>query len=74
MITLEMIREAILAAGVDCDVNTLDAAATFESLGFDSLDVYNVIIEVQNLVGVDVPDADVEKLQSINAILGYFSK
>lgn len=74
MITVEQVREAISAAGVDCDAATLDVSETFEDIGFDSLDIYNIIIEVQGVVGVEVPDSDIERLQSISSIVEYFSK
>lgn len=74
MITIEQVREAISAAGVDCDSAALDVNETFESIGFDSLDIYNIIIEIQGVVGVEVPDSDIEKLQSIDSIVDYFSK
>lgn len=74
MLTVEKIREAISASGVECDANKIDVDETFDSMGFDSLDRYNIIIEVQTLAGVEIPDQDIEKLISISAIESYFAK
>ena len=74
MLTVEQIRDAIAASGVQCDAQNVDVNQTFERLGFDSLDIYNIIIEVQSVAGREIPDQDIEKLTSIANIQTYFTK
>jgi len=45
----------------------------FKSLGIDSLDFYNVLVELENVTGKKVPDEDVESILTIQSISNYFS-
>ena len=53
------------------EATSLDAE--FKSLGIDSLDVFNILIELESLTGKKVPDEDVEKLSTLGDLLNYFS-
>jgi acyl carrier protein len=44
-----------------------------KSLGLDSLDVFNVLIEVEALTGIKVPDEDIKGLSTIRRLVEYFS-
>jgi acyl carrier protein len=57
---------------------SLDPATTpqddgFKSLGIDSLDFFNVLVELESVTGRNVPDEDVEKLTTIRSLVDYFS-
>ena len=47
--------------------------ASLKSLGIDSLDVFNVLVELEGVTGKKVPDEDVEKLSTIQRLADYFS-
>ena len=66
---IDIIREL----GVIVDINEVKNDTTLESLGIDSLDVYNLFIELEMKTGRNVSDDDVDKLTTINSIVEYFS-
>lgn len=55
------------------DPATTSQDAGFKSFGIDSLDVFNVLVELESVTGRKVPDEDVEKLTTIRSLVGYFS-
>lgn len=44
----------------------------FKELGIDSLDSFNVLIELEALTGRNIPDDDVAKLVTIKSLVEYF--
>ena len=54
-------------------INEVKDDTTLASLGIDSLDVYNLFIELEMKTGRNVSDNDVDKLSTINSIVEYFS-
>ena len=73
MLTDEQVLAAIRKGGGIDGAKSIDIDEEFESLGIDSLDVFNVLLEIEALTGIKVPDADVEKLTSARAVLNYFN-
>lgn len=75
MLTEEKIIDVIneLDLGFKLDPTNTPGDATLKSLGVDSLDVYNILIELENMTGQKVPDSDVEKLSTIKDLAAYFS-
>lgn len=70
-LTVEQIRSAIKRV---CDGKTLDNvpdSGRLRDLGFDSLDMFNILLEIETLTGHAVPDEDIESLQSIQGIYEY---
>jgi acyl carrier protein len=53
------------------DVSAVDARASLYDAGLDSLDHATLLLAVQETFGVAIPDADVDKCQSIGAIVEY---
>lgn len=58
---------------LNLDVATTPLDAEFKSLGIDSLDIYNVLVELETLTGKHVPDKDVDSLTTIRSLVVYFS-
>ncbi|MCL6419720.1 phosphopantetheine-binding protein [Aestuariirhabdus haliotis] len=73
MITPENVREAMSRTGVNIDISKIPDEGNLTEHGLDSLDIYDLILEMQEVTGLEVPDDDVEKLNSINNIVSYFS-
>ena len=74
MLSQEKLIEAInrcLELKLAPETTPLDVG--FKTLGIDSLDVFNILIELEALTGKKVPDDDVEKLSTLRDILNYFS-
>jgi acyl carrier protein len=42
-----------------------------DDLGADSLDIVNLIMALEEELGIDIPDEDAEKLETVNDILLY---
>lgn len=58
---------------VDIDVSDIKDETTLKSLGIDSLDVFNLLVDIEEKTGKQIPDDDVDKLSTINSIVEYFS-
>jgi len=72
MLTIEQILDAIKSSGVEIDKSSMPVQKTFKDLGLDSMDVFNILIELQDITGIEIPDADIKDLQSIEKIYQYF--
>lgn len=59
--------------GLSLDPKNTPADANFKSLGIDSLDFFNVVVELEALTGRKVPDSDVDKLTNIKSLVEYFA-
>ncbi len=73
MLLKQDVIDIIIELGISVDINEVKDDTTLKSLGIDSLDVYNLFIELEMKTGRNVSDDDVDKLTTINSILEYFS-
>lgn len=66
--TLEAIAEIV----PDADVTTLDWAADLrDELDIDSMDVLRIAETLRKSTGIDIPEIDLGKLESVDAIVAY---
>jgi len=73
MITEEQVLVAIKKGwGIDGD-KPIGLDENFKSLGLDSIDIFNVLTEIEEFTGSKIPDDDVDKLTTARAIIDYFS-
>lgn len=70
-IKIEEIKQAIVRSNTEIDFSNLEPKTKFSEVGVDSLDVFNIILEVQNISGLEIPDTDIEELDSIENIYNY---
>ena len=70
MITEQDVRSAIAKARDNFDASALPIDADFGDAGLDSLDQASVLLELQEMSGIEFPE-DSSGLNSINAILRY---
>ena len=70
-VTVEQILETIENANLVKDVNALDHAKPLREQGIDSLDFSGVLFNMEEGFGIEIPDADIDGLQTINDILVY---
>ena len=68
MTTLETIQE-ILNENLDIDPTTVDADSTFESLGIDSLDMVELVCEIENRFDIELGEA--EGLDTVGKLVDY---
>ena len=51
-----------------------DTASFIEDLGADSLDTVELVMAFEEEFGVEVPDEDAEKLQTVGNVVDYIEK
>lgn len=74
MITEEQVIEMInKTLEMNLDPKNTPRDETLKTLGIDSLDFYNVLVELEDLTSKKVLDEDLEKMLTINAITKYFN-
>ena len=72
--TLDKITDIIIDK-LGVDKNQVTSSARFiEDLGADSLDTVELIMQFEEDFGLDIPDADAEKIQSVKDALDYIKK
>ena len=68
MTTLETIQK-ILNENLDIDPTTVAADSTFESLGIDSLDMVELVCEIENRFDIELGEA--EGLDTVGKLVDY---
>jgi acyl carrier protein len=72
MLTISDIEQALKAAGVELEVDLeTNKSASFEEIGIDSLDIFNLFLELEAITGQAIPDDKVDNLLTISDILNY---
>ena len=67
----EKIRERI-AENLNIDMNTITEDASFkEDLGVDSLDLFELVMALEEEFGVEIPTEDLEELTTVGAVVKY---
>ncbi len=51
-----------------------DDASFVEDLGADSLDTVEMIMEIEDEFGIEIPDEDAEKMQTVGQAIEYIKK
>lgn len=68
---LEKIKE-IAADSLGADVNTMTAATSFkEDLGADSLDLFEMVMALEEEFEVEIPTEDLENIKTIGDVENY---
>ena len=66
--TIEKVRE-LLADHLEMDIAEITAESTFESLGVDSLDTVEIMMEMEDEFGIEIKPAEVGK--SVKELVAY---
>lgn len=70
----EKVKDIIIEQlGVNAEQVTINASF-IEDLGADSLDTVELVMAFEEEFGVDVPDEDAEKLQSVGDVIKYIEE
>ncbi len=70
----ERIRE-IIADQLGVEVDKVTPEAKFiEDLGADSLDVVELIMAFEEEFGIEIPDEDAEKIQTVGDVINYLKE
>ena len=71
---LERIKE-IVADALGTEVSTLTAETSFkEDLGADSLDLFELVMALEEEFDVEIPSEDLEEIKTIGDVEAYIQK
>ena len=74
MSTFNKVKEVIIdKLGVEEDVIKLEAHFV-DDLGADSLDTVELIMELEEEFGIEIPDEDAENITTVGAAVDYVEK
>jgi len=73
MINNKQLQEAVKVSGISLDVSIDECISIeFDDLGLDSLDLFNLFLEIENITGMAIADKDVDTIKSFSDIFDYF--
>lgn len=65
---------ALLKSKDKCQADKLTRTATFEELGFDSLDSVEIVVEMEEVLNVNIENDEAEKIKSVHdAIMTFYN-
>ncbi len=71
MSTLDKVKEVIIdKLGVEEDKIVPDASFV-DDLGADSLDTVELIMQLEEEFGIEIPDEDAEKMTTVKSVVDY---
>ena len=71
---LEKVKESV-AEKLGADINTLTEETSFkDDLGADSLDLFEMVMALEEEYGKEIPTEDLEQLTTIGEVVDYLSK
>ena len=71
---LEKVKE-IVAENLGADINTLTEETSFkDDLGADSLDLFEMVMALEEEYGKEIPTEDLEKRTTIGEVVEYLNK
>lgn len=74
MITTEKIHEIIKTNCPKVDTSKITPDTRLREYGIDSMDFFNIILELQDALGKEIPDEDIDQLRTVASIQDYFKK
>jgi len=70
-VSVEEVLEAIKKAKVITNADKLDPGVLLSEQDVDSLDLSGMLLSIEEAFGVEVPDEDIDGIQTINDIVAY---
>lgn len=68
----QAVREALSNIAPEVDFNTIDPAKDLrDQIDIDSVDFLNFVIGLHKALNIEIPDADVAKLTTLNGCVNY---
>ena len=61
----------IVAEHLDVTVDEINRDSKFEDLGIDSLDAVEIIMGIEDEFGIEIPDEEAEKFQTVSDLVNY---
>ena len=70
---LEKMKE-IVAEQLSCDASEVELSTNFkEDLGADSLDLFELVMALEDEYSVEIPSEDLENITTVQAIMDYLT-
>ena len=70
-ITAETIRQFIASVAPDIDLTALGDDTPCDDIELDSIDFFNLLLEVQTYCEIEIPDNDLDQCNSVEKIITY---
>mgnify|MGYP006068033757 CR=1 FL=1 len=68
---LEKVKE-IVAESLGADINTITEETSFkDDLGADSLDLFEMVMSLEESCGVEIPTEDLEQMKTVGDVVKY---
>ena len=68
----QIVRQALSNVAPEVDLDTIDPAKNLrDQIDIDSVDFLNFVIGLHKELGIEIPDADVPKLGTLNGCVTY---
>jgi acyl carrier protein len=68
----QIVREALSNVAPEVDLDAIDSAKDLrDQIDIDSVDFLNFVIGLHKELGIEIPDADVPKLGTLNGCVAY---
>jgi acyl carrier protein len=68
--TFEKIR-AVVARELDIELSEIHPESSFVSLGAESLELAALMLELEDELGIEIPDDDISKLPRVMDVVAY---
>lgn len=62
---------SIIAEKLHIDGASINPQSTLQDLGADSLDMVDIIMKIEEELGIEINDEDVEKLHNVQDLINY---
>lgn len=73
MDTMKKIKE-IISRQTDIDQEKLGENTTLEDIVADSLDIVEMLMEIEEAFDIDIPDEDAKKLSTVGELCNYIDE
>ena len=70
VVTFEQVRDAV-AESLGIEPKDITPRSSFVALGADSMDLAQLMIDLEDSLGIEIPDDDVPKLVTVQNVLDY---
>lgn len=68
---LEKVKETV-AESLGADINTITEETSFkDDLGSDSLDLFEMVMSLEESCGVEIPTEDLEQMKTVGDVVKY---
>ena len=68
---LEKVKETV-AESLGSDINTITEETSFkDDLGADSLDLFEMVMSLEESCGVEIPTEDLEQMKTVGDVVKY---